>query len=68
MTFVQLQSCIEIDGNVTRCETPEASFFGVYVGEAGSYEWIADFASRDDAWLYANELCEQHGYDLDDLT
>lgn len=68
MTFVQVNPCTEDESGVSRCETPEAMFFGVYVGRPGEYEWVADFVQRGRALLFATKLCEQHGYTLENNT
>ena len=58
---VQVQACSEIDGCVVRVPWEEADFWGVYQGEPGGYEWIADFQVRDDAMMFANLVA--HNFD-----
>jgi hypothetical protein len=68
MTIIQVNPCIEDEGGVSRCETPEAMFFGVYSCAPGEYEWVADFELREHAVLFARALAETHGYTVEDNT
>lgn len=64
-TYIEVNPCSEHDYEVTRCETPKAMFFSVYVGPApDSYDWIADFATQTLAVEFATYLCDKHGYVL----
>lgn len=67
-TYVQVNPCMQDDDGVSRCETPEAMFFGVYVGRPGEYEWVADFVQAGHALMFATRLCGQHGYELENNT
>lgn len=67
-TTIQIQPCTKVGEDVIWCNTSEASFFGVYIGQPGSFEWLADFASRLNAYLYATKQCEQCDYTLDDCS
>ena len=67
-TFIQVNPCIEAEDGVSRCETSEAMFFGVYSGRPGEYEWVADFVQASHALEYARGLARIHGYELEDNT
>lgn len=41
---IQMQPNKMVDGDVTPVPLNEAEFYSLYVGEAGDYEWLADFA------------------------
>lgn len=76
MPIIQVNPCVEDESGVSRCETPEAMFFGVYLSEhdpeekgyAGCYEWVADFTNIDHARHFGRALAETHGYELEDNT
>ena len=66
---IQIRPCKDDeDGQVLWCETPEADYFGVYVGVPGDYEWVADFLSRTDAQNWAWEVAQNHDSTVEDLT
>jgi len=57
---VQIKPCIRThDNDVEWCEESNAAFFGVYLGEPGSYDWVADFATKGEAEWYAEALCDR---------
>ena len=77
MRIIQVNPCIEAEDGISRCETPEADFFGIYLSEfdpdgpegcAGCYEWVADLNNIDHARHFARALAETHGYTLEDNT
>jgi len=68
MTKVQIRPCMDLDGGeVTQCETSEADYFGVYIGEPGEFMWAADFSSHTDALNWATEVAENYEYKLEDI-
>ena len=67
-THIQINPCVEDEDGISRCETPEAMFFGVYVGSPGGYEWVADFVQVDLAKMFAYILYMKHGYTIEDNT
>lgn len=67
-TTIQVKPCTRDGGGVTRCETHEAQFFGVYIGRPGEYEWVADFHQATHALLFANAVCAHYGHELEDNT
>ena len=66
--YVQVQPCIEMDGMVAPCSTNDAAYFGVYLGEPGVYDWVADFSNVHDALSYAHTLATEHDASVVDLT
>lgn len=74
MKTIQVNPCIELENGVERCEVSEADFFGVYLSESddedlpGCFGWVADFVQKGDALRFAHELCERHGYRLENNT
>ena len=39
--------CEGHDGDLEPCARIDAELFGVYIGDAGDYEWVADFAEYE---------------------
>lgn len=69
MTYVQVVGCFEEeDGVVGYVEDGSADFYGVYVGEPGSYQWAADFALKEDAIEFATRVADLHNYEFADDT
>ncbi len=67
---IQLQACIEdaasrSDGIQPAQPHETPSFFGVYEGEPGAYEWVADFNLYMGAFEYAQGLAVAKGTNLD---
>lgn len=60
----QIKPCrADKDDNVIWvAEDDEAEFFGVYRGEPGDYEWLADFVTREEAEDYIRRR-EAYGYE-----
>lgn len=55
--FVQLRANRKVDGHVEPAQhRDEVEFFSVYLGEQGSYQWVADFANSADARNTTNKL------------
>lgn len=46
----------------------EADFYSVYFGQAGGFNWQADFLYYEDALTYAMAAVAAHGMTLDDKT
>ena len=68
-TYVQITGCVETDGQVVPFVShEEAMFYGVYVGEPGSYKWQADFLHYEDALTYALAINKFHSFPIDDKT
>lgn len=55
---IQLQANTMVEGDVTPVTMSEATFFSLYQGEPGNYEWVADFdtyiLARSVGWTMAN--------------
>lgn len=65
---VQVQPCRnDGSGGVERCTVKQAEFFGVYMGEPGSFKWCADFDFQTDALNWAQEVAETFEVPLEDL-
>jgi hypothetical protein len=57
VTTIQIRPCKDVGGGeVVQCFESEAGYFGVYVGTAGDFMWIADFDIYSDARSYAEYL------------
>lgn len=67
---VQLCGCMEDEaGDIHPFVSDEdAHIFSVYIGEPGGYYWVADFADKDDARMFAGLLAMAYGHKLDDQT
>ena len=59
---IQLQSNKMVNGDVTPVREDEAEFYSLYVGEAGDYEWLADFADLFWARSFGKLMAEASGY------
>ena len=66
--YVQIQPCTDCGGMVAPCSTTDAAYFGVYLGEPGVYDWVADFSNVHDARSYAHTLATEHDASVVDLT
>lgn len=66
--YVQVQPCLEMEDMVAPCLTSEADYFGVYTGEPGGYDWVADFHDVQAARDYAHTLAAEHAAAVVDLT
>lgn len=69
---IYIQVCGCFDDDETHDVVPfvpdnAAEYYGVYVG-ATSMEWIADFAFKSDAMLFALDMASAHKYVVDDRT
>lgn len=54
----EVRPCIELEDGVSECAESEADYFGVYErevidGVAGLGDWVADFAHKNDAEMFA---------------
>lgn len=68
-TFVQITGCFEDEGQIVPFVSNEdADFFGVYIGEPGSYAWQADFRHYEDALVYVMAIHKHHDIPIDDKT
>ena len=66
--IVQLRACMDLEGtDVVQCEESEADYFGVYQGD-GPLDWIADFASYDDAREFADQRAALEDCEVEDLV
>ena len=68
MKYVQIQPCTDCGGMVAPCSTTDAAYFGVYLGEPGVYDWVADFHDVQAARDYAHTLAAEHDASVVDLT
>ena len=67
--IIQLNPCIQRDGHVERCRPGQpAAFYGVYKGNLGAYQWVADFADQVEARSYASHLAALLDAKLEDNT
>ena len=68
---IQIVGCVEDldEGEVHPFVADEhADYFSLYLGEPGAYLWLADFANKGDAELFAAFLAQTYGYTIDDQT
>ena len=63
--------CEGEDGDLEPCARIDAELYGVYIGDAGDYEWVADFAEYGWALAYCEflvESCPEEVKFIHDLT
>ena len=63
---IQIKAIAAFDDHFDDVRISEADMFGLYVGEPGSYSWIADFAHLATAEEVGHLLAERHGYNYVD--
>lgn len=64
--FVQLQANRVVDGCVEPAQhRDEVEFYSIYLGEPGSYQWVADFKYHTDALDDAHQMMAALGCELD---
>jgi len=63
MMNIQITATAEFQGEyIDSVHISMADHFSLYVGEPGSYSWIADFAELSTAEEFGHILANRHGY------
>jgi ApbE superfamily uncharacterized protein (UPF0280 family) len=63
---VELRATRMDDGSIVWCNPSEADHFSVYIGEAGAFTWLADFANESDAVAWASFIANLKKYEFVD--
>lgn len=64
---VQIRPCHLWGDSVQECSTEEAEFYGVYQGEPGNLQWVANFADYMTSREFAEEVAASSECPLEDL-
>ena len=52
------------DGDLTLTDKEDADLFGIYIGDASGYEWVADFAEYENAYDYCCLLMDSEELEI----
>lgn len=67
--IIQVCGCYLEDGEVTPFVTDdEASYYGVYIGKGGDFNWLADFRDKETALQFGQLLAGTYKAELSDRT
>lgn len=67
--IIQVCGCLHEDGNVIPFVTDEeASYYSVYVGKSGEFEWLADFRDKHTALQFGQIIALEHKGEFSDRT